>query len=409
MNNINYIVKSDKIVTASKSNGSLINGAMVIENGKIKDIDSYSIIKKRYKGLEIFDFRSLVISPALVDCHTHVLEYAPSAVLPITKSSHLMGGVTLLLDALSSGITSLGEQICGHPKTDFTKSDYLKVIKDLPMDLIFAIATVPIGLEEILFFTGITGSKPIDRMMIANDFIIDELVRLSDYPGENIMINATPANFQEKYVPRAGEIVYTQKDLNKIVNKFHEAGKKIGTHVAGEKSISMAIEAGFDVLHHAHEITKSQIQEVKDNNISIVSTPLGGTHLTPNSPEEIVNMVSKGINLAISTDAYLPPSTKTDWLPFKDNKLVGPDSLMLISNPSMIKLRNLGLDENEILKLITLNPAKVLGKSHIFGNLEKGKDANFIVGKGIPGLEITDPKDVLKVFFRGDKVIDKDN
>ena len=38
----NYIVKARKIVTASHINGSIENGAMVIENGTIKDIGKYS-------------------------------------------------------------------------------------------------------------------------------------------------------------------------------------------------------------------------------------------------------------------------------------------------------------------------------------------------------------------------------
>src|SRR5699024_6502352 len=147
---------------------------------------------------------------------------------------------------------------------------------------------------------------------------------------------------------------------------------------------------------------------VRDDQVLVVATPLGGSHLAPNKAEEIVNMVSKDITLAISTDGYLPPSKKAPWLPFQDDELVGPSSLLLLANPSMVQLKNLGLEENEIHKLITLNPAKVLGKDKKFGSLEIDKDANFIVSKGIPGLDITDPKDIVKVFFRGNKVIDKD-
>ena len=33
--------------------------------------------------------------------------------------------------------------------------------------------------------------------------------------------------------------------------------------------------------------------------------------------------------------------------------------------------------------------------------------ANFIASKGIPGLEITDIKDIIKVFYEGKCVIDK--
>lgn len=169
----------------------------------------------------------------------------------------------------------------------------------------------------------------------------------------------------------------------------------------------MAINAGFDVIHHGHGIAEHQMQRVLDKNIPVVATPLGGTHLPPNSPEEIAELANKGITVAISTDGYLPPSIKAPWLTFADNALRGPESLMFLANPSMKILNESGWNENEVLKLITLNPSIILGKDRSYGSLEAGKYANFLVSKGIPGLEITDPDDILQVFYKGEKVISK--
>lgn len=404
---IGYIVKSRKVVTASEINGSIENGAMVIENGKIKDLGEYSYIKDKYMDLEILDYSDYIITPSLVDCHTHLLEYASTSLFPVTHSTHLMGGVSLLLKALSSGVTALGEQICGHPQSDLKKDDYLKAIEGLPIDIVFSLSCISIGLENIVNFTGVTGSKAVSHEVLVGENINIKLAVLSEYPGENLFINATPANFEEKFVPRAGEIMYSQTELVKIVNMFHKLDKKIGCHVAGKEAIEMAIHAGFDVIHHGHEMTYEQLLKVRDKNIMIVATPLGGTHLSPNKAEDIAKMVQEGITLAISTDGYLPPSQKASWLQFGDNELKGPEVLMYISNPSMRLLDTLGYDENDILKLITLNPAIILGKNDVYGSLEIGKQANFLVSKGLPGLEITNPDDIIKVFFKGDMVISK--
>ncbi|MBO0603300.1 amidohydrolase family protein [Sporosarcina sp. E16_3] len=83
------------------------------------------------------------------------------------------------------------------------------------------------------------------------------------------------------------------------------------------------------------------------------------------------------------------------------------DVLMLIAHPSMKLLKNNNYDENEILALLTANPAALLGKKDHFGRLEPGLDANFLVAEGIPGLEITSVEKISKVFFRGQKVIDR--
>jgi imidazolonepropionase-like amidohydrolase len=207
-------------------------------------------------------------------------------------------------------------------------------------------------------------------------------------------------------VPRAGEIIYSLDDLKQIVQIYHELGKKIGCHVAGGEGIQLALEAGIDVLHHAHGITESQIDEASKKGVSIVATPMGGTHLRPNSPEEILKFVQKNIPVSISTDAYLPPYSNVSWLPFQDQSLQGPNALMLIAHPAM-NLMKKQYNENEILALLTANPAKLLGKEKQFGRLVPGLEANFLVTEGIPGLEITEVKGIKQVFYRGVKVIDR--
>lgn len=402
-----YIVKSEKIVTVS-SKGTLLNAAMVVEDKKIKDIDFWDNIRDRYSDYEVFDFGSLVITPSLIDCHTHLLEFATSLLYPnTTEHTHLMAGKAVLLHALSCGITALGEQVCGHPTCNLTISDYKESIDQLPMDIVFAATSISIGLPDLVHFTSVTGSTPVSRDDLLDKDILNKIIDNNEFPGENIFLNATPANFKKEDVPRSGEIIYSLEELNKIVHLYHAKGKKIGAHIGGEEAIDLALESDLDIIHHAHGINKEQIKRVKEQEKMIVATPLGGTHLRPNSPEEIALITLEGIDLAISTDSYLPPFPNAHWLPFNNDKERGPESLMLIANPSMKLLSCAGLGENDILKLITLNSAKVLGKDHLYGSLEPGKNANFIISNGIPGLEITDPSEIKYVYFEGNKVIDK--
>lgn len=110
----------------------------------------------------------------------------------------------------------------------------------------------------------------------------------------------------------------------------------------------MALEAGIDVLHHAHGITKELIEKAAAQNTAIVATPMGGTHLEPNSPENILALVRKTIPVSIATDSYLPPYPGLSWLPFTDSALQGPDVLILIAFPAMALLKENCYDENEI-------------------------------------------------------------
>lgn len=403
---MNYMIRGKKIVTVSHL-GTLENGSMVIENGKIADIGSWERMKEQFPDLDVIDCSSYVITPSLVDCHTHLLEFAPTSLYPVTPDTHFFAGKAILFHALSSGITALGEQICGHPLCDFSKEDYQKCVQDLPLDVSFATTSISIGFENLAHFTSITQSRGVTQYDLSDPVLVQMIALESDYPGENIFINATPANFTEKEVPRAGEIIFTLEELERIVYIYHRLGKRMGAHVAGEEGIKLALDAGVDVLHHAHGITDDQIEKAAKQGVKIVATPMGGTHLQPNSPEEILKFIEKDIPVSISTDSYLPPYQGTSWLPFNDQTLKGPDVLMLIANPAMQLLKKHHYNENKILALLTDNPAKLLGKDDVFGRLEVGLEANFLVSEGVPGLEITEINKIKNIFYKGVKVIDR--
>lgn len=402
-----YIIKAGKIITVSH-HGIIYDGGMVIENGKIKEIGQWNIIKDKYPNFKTLNYENKVITPSLVDCHTHLLEFATSLLYPaVTEKTHLIAGKAVLLHALSCGITALGEQICGHPKLNLTVEDYKLAVTDMPIDISIAATSISIGLKNLPHFTSVTGSTPITYEMLLDEDILNEISSSSEYPGENVFINATPANLKDEDVPRAGEIIYTLEELKKIVKVYHDKSKKIGAHVAGESAINIALQAEIDVFHHAHGITTEQIKKIKEKGKMIVATPIGGTHLAPNSPREILSIALQGIPIAVATDSYLPPSPKAPWLPFLNEKERGPETLMLLAQPSMKMLHDAGWSENEILALITLNAAKVLQKDYLFGSLEVGKCANFIVLEGVPGLEITDIEKIEQVYFNGVKVINR--
>jgi imidazolonepropionase-like amidohydrolase len=401
-----YMIHGKKLVTVS-SLGTIQDGAMLIENGLITEIGSWHELRRNHQEIDVHDYSRYIITPSLVDCHTHLLEFAPTSLFPVTQETHFIAGQGILFKALSSGITALGEQICGHPLCDFTIKDYRNHVKEFPMDILFAATSISVGFRELAHYTSVTSSQPVKQSDLSSLSLIRKIAENTDYPGENIFINATPANFTAETVPKAGEIIYTLEELKKIVGIYHRLGKKIGCHVAGKEGIELALESGFDVLHHAHGITDEQIEKAAEKGVHIVATPMGGTHLAPNSPEEIVKMLENKIPVSVSTDAYLPPYPNVPWLPFKDRDLRGPESLMLIAQPSM-QLLNKYFNENDILALLTHHPAQLLGKEKQFGRLQSGMDANFLVSEGIPGLEITKIDQIKRVFYKGRNVINRD-
>ena len=403
MNDNKFACLTKKIVTVSEK-GTIEDGVIIINNGKIEDIGTYNELKDKLKDISIYDYKDKVITPSLIDCHCHLLEYAPGSLYPVTKQTYLEAGKVLLFNALLSGITALGEQICGSPICNISIEVYMKVKDEVPLKIKFSLNSITIGTSDLSNYTCLNGNEQVDKNMLSNIDIVSEMAMKNEYPGENIFINATPANLPISEVPRAGEIMFTQDELKCIVDVFHKNGKKIGVHVAGKEGIDLALECGVDVLHHAHDINDNQINLVKNNKTSIVATPLGGTHLTPNLPSDILKLVKKGIDISIATDAYLPPAA---YLNLDENKLYGSEMLMFIAKPSMELLFENGFNENECLALLTYNPAKILGLENSIGKLDIGMSADFLVTDGIPGLEITKIEQILCVFVNGQKLIER--
>ena len=392
-----------KIVTVSEK-GTIRDGVIIVNDGKIEDIGTYIQLKDKLNDICVYEYKDKVITPSLIDCHCHLLEYAPGSLYPVTKETYLEAGKVLMFNALLSGITALGEQICGSPICGISIDDYMKIKNEVPLKIKFSLNSITIGTNELSNYTCLHENKQVDKSILYREDIISKISIKNEYPGENVFINATPANLSAKDVPRAGEIIFTENQLQAIVDVFHSNNKKIGAHVAGKEGIDLAIKCGIDVLHHAHGINYNQIKILNNNKTSVVATPLGGTHLTPNLPQDIFDLVRGGIDVSIATDAYLPPAS---YLNLDENKLYGSDVLMLISHSSMKLLFNSGYDENRCLYLLTANPAKILGLENSIGKLDIGMSADFLVCDGIPGLEIVDNKNILEVFINGKKLISR--
>ena len=65
------IIKNAKILTMSNQ-GDIEKGYIVIEDGKITDLGDMADIKSTYNNTEEIDADGAVVTPGLVDAHSHI-------------------------------------------------------------------------------------------------------------------------------------------------------------------------------------------------------------------------------------------------------------------------------------------------------------------------------------------------
>jgi len=162
----------------------------------------------------------------------------------------------------------------------------------------------------------------------------------------------------------------------------------IKAHVYTEKDIEFVAELnklGFEViaLHaaSASKMRKSIIKKFKGIILGPLLHPSTSVEGSENTFENAIKIFRKRSDCCVSTDHPVTPI-----------ELLRLNAIVLNSN---------GLSEKKALHSITLNPAKTLNLSQIYGSLDYGKYANFCVFSGHP-LEIKSK--LVALFSKGNEI-----
>jgi len=137
----------------------------------------------------------------------------------------------------------------------------------------------------------------------------------------------------------------------------------------------------FEHATEAHEI----LGELKKRNVPVIIGPtLHGRmkfELKHRTFETVPRCVEAGLLVAVTTDHFVIPMER----------------LMVIAALAMRE----GLSREDAMKVMTINPAKILGLGRRLGSIERGKDADLVVWDGDPLDVRSKPTDV---FIAGRRV-----
>jgi len=138
----------------------------------------------------------------------------------------------------------------------------------------------------------------------------------------------------------------------------------------------------FEHATEAHEI----LDELKKRNVPLIIGPtLHGRmkfELKHRTFETVPRCVAAGLLVAVTTDHFVIPMER----------------LMVIAALAMRE----GLTREDAMKVMTINPAKILGLGRRLGSIERGKDADLVVWDGDPLDVRSRPTDV----FIGGRCVD---
>ena len=350
----------------------LTNGAIVIDGDKIKEVGLRSKISKKKDDI-IINLNDTFLLPGLINLHTHLEENAirdipkkdfesfaswlskRSTKLKHTQKFQIENAYRLgIRESLSNGITSIG---------DFSKTDIsLQIAKKEPARTFIFKEIYPETLEEEaslinnldnLLSQDIKGICPFTIYSLSYD-----LHRaLIDFCKKNNLIwschLAESSEEIQAFYEQCGDLFFFL--TRKKPWPFTKSQKgpiefALSNNLIPEKSI----------LLHCNYITGRELEGIANLNSSIVLCFQYSKEMN-HKPFPMELALSKKILICAATES-----------------LSCDRSINLFDELFCAKKENPNIPSSEMLKWITINPAKALGMENLLGSIEEGKFADII-------------------------------
>ncbi len=381
------VIKNAMVMTVT--HGNIKNGSVYIKDGKIAAVGENV---NAPAGATVIDAGGKYVTPGIVDSHSHIAldDDVNEATSPITPQMMmkdafdyqdkaiyraLAGGVTTSLLLHGSANMIGGQAVVIKHKYGLSRDELL--FPNAPRSIKFASGENPkrvYGGREQLPSTRM-GNFAVQR---------EALVQAQDYMREWDTYN-------EKVKRSDKDATAPKRDLKLEALADVLRGKlmvQIHCYRADEflTEIAMAHEFGYKIraFHHALESYKVP-EKLAAENIAIAtfSDWWGYKQEAWDAiPWNAVMSMRKGVRVAIKSDSE--------------------DYTRRLNQEAAKTMRYGGATEEEALKMITLNPAWIVGVDDRVGSIDVGKDADLVIWEGYPLSSYGVPEKVLidgEVYF----------
>ena len=378
-------IANGKVLTIS--GGTLEPGTVLVEGGRIVAVGETVAIPE---DAEVYDAAGKIVMPGLIDAHCHVgifpeglgWEYSDGNEMtdPITPhlraldavhpqdpafAELLASGVTTVLTLPGSGNLIGGQGVCikTAPKPSIEQMVLLE-----PAGMKMALGENP---KRVYKDQKKTPSTRMGNAAVLRDALVQAQNYLDKWDRYETELSAYEAK-REAGDDNAEEPKHPERDLKlealgKVLRR--EMKTRVHAHRADDMltAVRIAEEFGLDLtLEHATEGYK--IADI----LAAKSVPVtAGPILFSRSKPELRDMLPK--NPGVMAGAGVTVAIQTDEM----------SAVKYLTINAALAVRE-GMPEEDALKAITINAAKVIGVEDRVGSLEVGKDADIVVFDGHP-------------------------
>ena len=396
--------------------------AVLIENGKIKEVGSPTQVQAHAPGVKTIDLGSSTLLPGLIDSHTHLLldiivspeaeiarhfngEFAPGLLLAVVESTkRVLLGAQMAREDLESGFTTVRN--LGHSGIDGDAAlrDAINAGR-VPGPRILASGRKLIALDSYLQSL----NPAVAQSIVEQEFLpIDSPDRARQAVQQNVFYNV------DLIKVTVGDGI-SPLELMAVVEEAHREHLKVAVHAIDTASIQTAIDAGADSIEHGNQVTDEQLKQMHDKGIFFDLTPTfyGSFFTKITEPSIVKSPAFRSANAHADDrarqryDSLVPRVLKSgvkfaagsDMCWFYPGKTRGQASAA-----TLVHLRAAGMPPLDVIRAITVNAAEMLGWQDRIGSVEPGKFADLVAVAGDPIADINELERVRFVMKDGQVV-----
>ena len=362
-------------------------GDVLVEDGKIKEIGE----NVSSNGDRIVDLKGKFLFPGFVDAHSHIGLYEEGVgslyssdgnemTDPVTPHVRAIDAFNpqdpAILRALKGGVTTVmilpgsANPIGGQGailKLNLSTVD--KMIVKEPAGLKMAFGENP----KRVYGEQKTPSTRIGVAAVVRDYFL----KVQDYMAEKELAKKEGKPFTKRNL---------KYEIGEMVLKG-EIPARIHAHRADDILTAMRIAEEFDfnfVIEHGTEGYKI-VDILKEKKVSVAAGPF----LAFRTKYELKDMTMKAIKILNENGILASLICDHPIIPLEYASIQAAAGLRY------------GAKEEDLLKMLTINPAKILGIDDRIGTIETGKDADLVVWTGHP---FDMSSKVKSVYINGEKI-----
>ena len=380
---VDLLIKNGTLITMNPSREIIENCDVAIQDGKIVAIGK----NLSYEAKKTIDAQAKVVAPGFINGHSHVYQSLIEGIgydmhfdpwnwrflFPIVskmKPEHAQASASLAsLELIKNGVTTISDHWYLH--TDMENIYRVTEVFDragLRAQMVFGLLDQTFAGERI--------ESEYMTMIQKEDTLVDEARRYYKtwHNHNRTTIALGPGSTED----------ISENMMRKTVELARELDVNVSTHVAGwieinsytikrfgerdlEHFHSLGLTGPKGVMFHAVWLSDREIEIIAETDTKVVHCPMANAYLGYGiSP--VSRMLSRGVTVGLGTDGAA--SYTYDMLE------VGRAAAIL---QKASRLDGEAITAEQIVEMLTINGAQVLGLDDQIGSLEVGKQADVIL------------------------------